>query len=83
MEVIMNKALRKTEGNARIRIWIDCFLKMYQSALKALSKINGGKKINKMLWGFIFDTATIDYPRIPKSGEKYPSKILIKKRVGV
>lgn len=32
---MMMTALTRTEGKARMKIWTACFLKMYQSELKA------------------------------------------------
>jgi hypothetical protein len=38
---------------------------MYQSELNELSKINGGKNINKIERGSIYDIVLIDYPITP------------------
>ena len=36
IDSIINRALNKTDGKARIKICTDCFLKIYQSELKEL-----------------------------------------------
>jgi hypothetical protein len=83
IENMIIEAPTNTAGNAKIKICIACFLKMYQSELNALSKIKGGRKINSMPLGSIFDIVLIDYPIMPMSFEKYPSPTLTKNNVGV
>jgi hypothetical protein len=80
---IIAKALTNTEGNARINICTDCFLKMYQSELNAPSKINGGKNISKIPRGSIYEIVMIDSPTTPKLVAKYPNATLTMKSVGV
>lgn len=80
---IIAKALTNTEGNAKMNIWTDCFLKIYQSELNAPSKINGGKKISKIPRGSIYEIVMIDSPMTPKLVAKYPSPTLTMKSVGV
>lgn len=65
-----------------MNICTDCFLKMYQSEFNELSKIKGGKKINKIPLGSVLDIYWMDSPMMPVWGEKYPSPILIKNNVG-
>lgn len=62
---MMMSAPTSTAGKAKIKIWTDCFLKMYQSELNELSKMSGGKNINKIEWGFIVEMYFNDYPKIP------------------
>lgn len=71
-----------TQGKARIKIWDACFRKTYQSELKELSKINGGKKISKIPRGSMPEVAFIESPTMPKLSENFPITILITKRVG-
>ena len=66
IESMMKRALSKTEGKANMKIWTDCFLKMYQSELKELSKINGGKNIKSIPRGSMEDISSIDLPIMPK-----------------
>ena len=66
-----------------MNIWVACFRNMYQSELKPLSNIKGGRNINSIPRGSIFDIVFIDYPIIPISLEKYPRPTLIKNKVGV
>lgn len=61
----MNRALSKTEGKAKINIWYDCFLNIYQSELNAPSKIKGGRNISNIPLGFIYDIVFIDSPMTP------------------
>ncbi len=63
---MMTKALTKTEGNARMKICTDCLRKMYQSELKAPSKINGGRKMMRIPRGSICEMAMIDSPMTPR-----------------
>ena len=56
---------------------------MYQSELKELSKISGGKNMRRIPRGSMDDIYSIDLPMMPKSGEKYPKLMLMRKRVGV
>ena len=79
----MSSALTKTEGNAKMNICTDCFLKMYQSELKAPSKISGGKKRRRIPLGSIYEIVMMDSPMTPRSEAKYPKPTLIIKRVGV
>lgn len=65
IESIMTKALTNTAGKANMKICIDCFLKIYQSELKELSKIRGGRKMSRIPRGSIDDICLIDYPIIP------------------
>ena len=76
-------ALTKTEGNARMNIWTDCFLKMYQSELNAPSKINGGRKISRIPLGSISEMVMIESPITPRSEAKYPKATLTMNKVGV
>jgi hypothetical protein len=80
---MMVNALTKTAGKARINIWMDCFLKMYQSELNELSKIRGGRKISKISRGSIFDICLIDYPMMPVLLHENPKPMLMRNRVGV
>jgi hypothetical protein len=80
---MIKKALINTEGKANIKIWVACFLKMYQSELKAPSKIKGGKKIRRMPCGLISEMIVMDYPMIPRLSAKNPRAILTMKSVGV
>jgi len=72
-----------TAGKAKMNICNDCFLKMYQSELNALSNMRGGKKMSRIPRGSIYDIVLIDYPIIPISFEKYPRPTLIRNNVGV
>ncbi len=56
---------------------------MYQSELKELSKIKGGKKMISILLGSIVDISSIESPISPKWLLKYPSPTLTMNRVGV
>ena len=69
-ENMINRALMRTAGNARINIWIDCFLKMYQSELKELSKMRGGRKMSKIPLGSMDDICLIELPTMPRLYEK-------------
>jgi hypothetical protein len=80
---MMINALIKTEGKAKMKIWTACFLKMYQSELKAPSKMRGGKKMSRMPLGSISEIVMMDSPMTPRSVAKYPKATLIMKRVGV
>lgn len=63
---IIMKALTKTDGKAKIKIWTDCFLKMYQSELKAPSKMSGGKKIRSIPLGSIYEMVIMESPMTPR-----------------
>lgn len=67
---MISDAPKSTAGKANIKICVDCFRNMYQSELKPLSNINGGKKIIRMPLGFILAIVVSDYPKIPMSLEK-------------
>lgn len=66
----MSEAPMSTAGKARMKIWVACFLKMYQSELNPLSKISGGRKISRMLLGSILAMVLMDSPMTPMSLEK-------------
>lgn len=83
IETMMMSALISTEGKAKIKICTACFLKTYQSELNELSKISGGRKINKIPRGSIPEVASIESPMMPKLYENLPMRILTTKRVGV
>lgn len=83
MDIIMMNALISTEGKAKMKICTACFLKTYQSELKELSKISGGRKIKRIPRGSIPDVAYIESPIMPKLSENLPMRILTMKRVGV
>lgn len=55
---------------------------MYQSELNELSKINGGKNINKIERGSIYDIVLIDYPITPVWLHVYPRITLKRNNVG-
>lgn len=63
---IIIKALTKTDGKAKMKIWTDCFLKMYQSELKAPSKISGGKKMRSIPLGSISEMVVMESPMTPR-----------------
>jgi hypothetical protein len=54
---MMIRALTNTDGKARMKICTACFLKTYQSELKELSKIRGGKKMRRMPRGSMPEVA--------------------------
>ena len=66
MKNMISMALTKADGTPRMIVWADCFLNRCHSVLKALAKIIGGRKIARILCGFISLTILIDEPR--KSG---------------
>jgi len=57
--------------------------KTYQSELKELSKMRGGKNINRIPLGSMPDVASIESPIIPRNCENFPIRILTTNRVGV
>lgn len=79
----MMRAPTSTAGNASINICTDCFLKMYQSELKELSKMRGGRKISNMPCGSMDDICLIDYPMMPVCSHVQPSPTLTRNKVGV
>ena len=83
IENMMMRAPTSTAGKANINIWMDCFLKIYQSELNELSKIRGGKNINSIDLGSIKEIFLIDYPMMPVLLHVYPNPTLIKNNVGV
>lgn len=83
IEIMIIKALISTDGNAKIKICTACFLKTYQSELKELSKIRGGKKIKRMPRGSMPEVASIESPIMPNFYENLPMRILTINRVGV
>lgn len=83
MQSITTNALTNTEGKARIKICPTCFLNTYQSELKELSKISGGKNMRRIPLGSIPEVASIESPIIPRFYENFPIRILTTKRVGV
>ena len=83
IEHIIIKAPMSTQGKAKMKIWADCFLKTYQSELKELSKMSGGKKISNIPLGSMPDVAFIESPTIPKLSENFPITMLAMNRVGV
>lgn len=83
IENMIIRAPTNTAGKASMNICTDCFLKMYQSELKELSKISGGKKMSKMPCGSIEEICLIDYPITPVCSHVNPSPRLIKNKVGV
>lgn len=80
---MIKNALTKTDGKAKIKIWTDCFLKMYQSELKAPQKMSGGKKMRRIPLGSIYEMAIMESPITPRLVAKYPRPTLTMKRVGV
>lgn len=58
--IIIRIALTNTDGKAKMKIWTDCFLKMYQSELNAPSKISGGKKMISIPLGSMSDMVMMD-----------------------
>lgn len=65
IESMIMKALTKTEGKAKMKICTACFLKTYQSELKELSKMSGGRKIKRIPLGSMPEVASIESPMIP------------------
>ncbi len=61
----MIRAPTSTAGKARIKIWTDCFLNIYQSELKELSNMSGGRNIKSIPCGFISEICLIDSPMTP------------------
>ena len=56
---------------------------MYQSELKAPSKMSGGKNMRRIPLGSIYEMAVMDSPMTPRLVAKYPRPTLTMKRVGV
>ena len=56
---------------------------MYQSELKAPSKISGGKKMRSIPLGSISEMVVMESPMTPRLVAKYPRATLTMKRVGV
>ena len=83
IENMIAKAPTRTQGKAKMKICADCLLKTYQSELKELSKIRGGKNIRRIPLGSIPDVASIESPMIPRLSENLPITMLVMKRVGV
>jgi len=65
IDIIMISALTNTDGKARINIWDACFLNTYQSELKELSNIKGGRNISNIPRGSMLDIVYIELPIIP------------------
>lgn len=57
IDIMMMKALMSTDGKARMKICEACLRKTYQSELKELSKMSGGRKIRRIPLGSIPEVA--------------------------
>jgi len=83
IDSMIMSAPTNTQGKAKIKICPACFLKTYQSELKELSKMSGGKKMRRIPRGSMPDVAVIESPTIPRCPENLPMSMLVMKRVGV